>query len=220
MIFRTINFCAILIIFSFVEFSNCHAQKANDLSGGVIYISNFIASDYFYSLKNDNNDLALVDTLFNRSYIYFDGDISEALLALTFACLPYNKMPLKLPLLNIRVDIPLPSVEESIFQIKIKNLPSHLLYDSPENEFGDKDKIPHFFGNAFLSYNISFINLAKFASVYVELFESSFAVEGAVSLRDMRVNQLGELFGAALKNNINLKPSTLFSLYQLYFSIF
>ena len=220
---KMVKFSAIIFLFFCMEFPNSFAQDRHDLSCGVIYISNFIASDYFSSLKSDTNDVALLDTLFQRSYDYYNGDISESLLTLTFAGLPYSKMPLKIPVVNVRIDIPLPSVKDAIFEIKKNNLPSQLLFDSPHSEFGDKDKISHFFGNAFLSYNvsiISIINFAKFASIYIELFESAFEVEGAVSLRDLRVNQLGEFFGAALKNNDNIKPSSFFAMYGLYFVIF
>ncbi|MBN1639455.1 MAG: hypothetical protein JW866_10835 [Ignavibacteriales bacterium] len=193
------------------------SQRSRTLSEGIFYISDFIASDYFLSLKEKKNDLDLVDTIYVRALKYYNYDYSEALLALTFATLPFNKIPLKIPFLNVKLNIPLPSACDSVFQIKLRNLPSQFFFDTPKYEFGDKDKLPHFFGNAFLSYNISFFNISEFFGILVELFEESFAIDGRLNLRDIRVNRIGSEFGKLLEDNNNILPSQMFLIYTLIY---
>jgi hypothetical protein len=190
------------------------AQSKPSFKNGVIYLSKFISSDYFISLKNNSNDLDLVDTLYLRSVKYYESDYSEAMLALTFACLPYNEMHLKLPIFPVTLTLHLPTVSNPLFDIKTKNLPSQLFFDTPKNNFGDKDKLSHFFGNAFIECNFSFFNLSKFLGIFVERFEETFKVQGAMDKRDLYVNDLGAEFGKGLKGNNRLLPSEILKNYS------
>lgn len=135
------------------------------------------------------------------------------MLALTFACLPYKVMNVKLPILPITLAIHLPAVSSPLFDIKTKNLPSKLFFDTPENGFGDKDKLSHFFGNAFIEFNIPFFNLSKFLGIFVEKFEETFYVEGAMDKRDLYVNALGAKFGKSLRENSAILPSEFINKY-------
>ena len=184
---------------------------------GVIYLSEYIASDNFVELSKLNNDQALVDSLYKRSLRFYNGDISEALLALTFATLPFNKMPVTIPFFNIRIPLRLPAVDEELFKIKKNNLPGIVYFDSRTKGGQDKDKVAHFFGNAFLAYNILFINASKVLGIFVELFESSFKVSGGVDFRDLQTNGLGEAFGNSLRRNNKLLPSQFFKIYSLFY---
>lgn len=191
-----------------------NAQRNPTFRNGVAYLSLFISSDYFASLKNKSTDIDLVDTLYLRSYKYYKNDCSEALLALTFASLPYKEMNLKLPLIPVTLTIPLPAVKEPLFDLKTRNLPSQLFYDSPGNSFGDKDKLPHFFGTAFIEYNFPIFNISKFLGMFVEKFEETFYVQGAMDKRDLYVNRLGAKFGKGLRKNSNLLPSEFLKKYS------
>lgn len=194
----------------------CFPQSTPTFKSGVIYLSRFIASDYFFELKNSSNHLDLVDTLYVKAINYYREDYSEALLALTFASLPYKELPVQVPVIGWRINIPLPAVPEPFFGIKTRNLPSRLLPDSPSSEFGDKDKLSHFFGNAFLEYNFPFFNFSKFLGIFVEKFEETFYVQGAMDNRDLIVNRLGAQFGKALCGDKNLRPSQFFKKYSGY----
>jgi hypothetical protein len=190
------------------------AQGKPTFKNGVVYLSRFISSDYFSSLKNRTADIDLVDTLYLRSYKYYRNDCSEALLALAFALLPYNEMNLKLPLIPATLTIPLPAVGEPLFDLKTRNLPSQFFYDSPGNSFGDKDKLPHFFGTAFIEYNFPIFNISKFLGIFVEKFEETFYVQGAMDKRDLYVNRLGARFGKGLREKSNLLPSEFLKKYS------
>ena len=65
----------------------------------------------------------------------------------------------------------------------------------PEIDYGDKDKLAHFFGSAFLSYESTIFDLGKLIGYFVEAFEESFKVQSTVDLRDLDVNEYGRLFG-------------------------
>jgi hypothetical protein len=181
----------------------------------VIYLSKLIAEEKITHI--DKNDLEKIDSLYKHAIYFFDGNVSEALLALSFATLPFNKMPMTFPIFNIRIDLNLPSVNQSLFEFKRKNIPGLVFFDSKKNGGQDKDKVAHFFGNAFLSYNITFINLSKFLGFFVELFESTFKVSGGIDFRDIQTNYLGEFFGKSLKENPNLLPSDFFNVYSLFY---
>lgn len=183
---------------------------------GLFYLSDYIASDEFANLKQSTTDLQKVDSLFSKSAKYFKNDISEALLCLTFACLPFDKIDFRLPFIGI-LEIPLPTPPKNIFNKRLKNLPKKLFFNSPTNDFGDKDKLSHFFGNAFLHYNISVFNFSKFMGIFVEKTEQNFFANGELDSRDLIANHLGELFAEMLKVDSTSKPSNALLVYQLLY---
>ena len=193
---------------------------AQDIGGisfadGVIHLSKIIA-DEKYSSK-DYSDLEIVDSLFGEELSFYNGDISEALLALTFAALPFNKMPVSIPFIGSRINLKLPSVNQELFEKKRKNIPGKIYFDSSAEGSGDKDKLAHFFGNAFLAYNISFFNLSRFLGLLVELFEEAFKVSGRIDFRDPPSNHLGEFFGYSLRTNPSQKVSDFLNVYSLFY---
>ena len=213
----------LLIIFFFIFFNSKifsqHGYEKN-FYGGIFYISDYIASDDFQKLKSFNSDPELVDSIYSKALQFFDGDYSETFLCLAFGTVPFNDIKVKLPIIGSQIIIPLPSPSKMKFENRTKNLPKNIFVDSPKNDFGDKDKIAHFFGNAFLSYNFGWFNFSKFMGIFVEKVEDGFFVEGGFDTRDLIVNTLGELFGKLVKNNPGVKPSNVLKFYQLiYFRI-
>jgi hypothetical protein len=164
----------------------------------------------------------LVDSIYIRAVEFSNEDYSEALLALTFAAVPYKEVPIEGPIFKSSMYFPLTSADDSTFVLKNKNLPKELYYDSPTTDYGDKDKLAHFFGNAFLSYSITIFDLANEFGYFVESFEEDFKVQSRVDYRDLEVNINGAFFGTMLLKNKNLLPSdiilfrslTLFSFIQ------
>ena len=203
-------------IFIFSSFSLFSQQSK--LSKTVNYISEFISSGYFEKLKVKANDLSLVDTLFNRAVNYRDSDYSEALLSLMFATVPYKKVPIQIPLIKTIVQFPLTSAGDSVFLLKNKNLPKDFYFDTPQTNFGDKDKLAHFFGSAFLAYNSSIFDLGDLIGYFVEVFEEEFKVQSVIDSRDMMTNKLGYIFGTYLKKNKNIQPSNAFLLRTLFYT--
>lgn len=204
-----------LILFPFLIFS-----QQSKLSKAVSYLSGFIASEYFNELKSSNSDLVLVDTIYLRAVDYFEGDYSEALLALTFTTVPYNEVPIETPILKNLLYFPLTSANDSIFLKKNKQLPRYLFFDSPETEHGDVDKQAHFYGSAFISYSITIFDLGNLIGYFVEAFEEDFKVQSRIDTRDLDVNLYGKIFGESLNINTNTLPSHIMVIRSLRYFIF
>jgi hypothetical protein len=208
-----------LLLITFLFYINTSAQQSK-LSSAVNQISEYIASDEFGKMLNYVDHVSLIDTIYTKALIINDNNISETLLSLTFASIPYKKVPITIPILNFTLHYPLVSADDSIFHLKNKHLPSHFLFDSPGNEYGDKDKIAHFFGNAFLGYHSTFLDVSILLGLFVEVFEETFQVQSEVDPRDLEVNFYGRAYGKALKRNQFVLPSQSLILYPLFYSFF
>jgi len=206
-----------VIIIFISGFSHPQDIELSNLSDRVMLLSGYIASDEFKNKLDSPDHKSLVDTIYSHSLLICENDISEALLTAALATLPYKKVPFVVPLINERTDGTIFNMPDSTFNNKVSNLPSDLFFDSPTGSFGDKDKLSHFFGNAFLSYNVELFNLSKFLSILVELFEESFKVDGSVSTKDLLIGNLGELYGRTLSEYENRLPSEYLSYYKLFF---
>ncbi len=206
-----------LVLFFLMSFTIIIIPQQSTFSKKINSISNFIASDYFLNLKKNNNDLALVDTIYLRALKLDNYNYQEALFDLTFASIPYNHVYIKIPLLNFLVNYHLPSAEESIYLAKNRNLPKHIFFDSPGDNFGDKDKLAHFFGSAFITYSSYFFDLGNLIGYFVEVFEQDFEVQNAIDPRDLQSNILGNIFGQILKSNKRILPSKVLLIRSLIF---
>jgi len=205
----------ILLLLIFISL-NSFSQQSN-LSKTVNYISSYIASEHFSNLKNNIGDVAATDSIFSEAMRFTEYDYGDALIALMLATVPYNEVPIQIPILNSTVYYPLTSADEETFLTKNENLPRYLFFDSPQNNYGDKDKLAHFFGSAFLSYESNIFDIGKLIGYFVEAFEESFKVQSSVDLRDLDVNEYGRLFGDLLKENKDLLPSQIFLIRSIRF---
>ncbi len=206
-----------LILLILLLCSKSFAQRDYEKSfyGGLFYITDYITSQEFVDLQTTITDLQLVDSIYAKALIFFEGDYSETFLCLTFASIPFNHIKFRLPVVGSQINIPLPSPGKSKFEARTKNLPKYLFIDSQQNDFGDKDKLAHFFGNAFLSYNFGWFNFSKFMGIFVEKVEDGFFIEGQYDIKDLIINNYGEAFGKAVKNNPDIKPSNILKIYEL-----
>ncbi len=213
---QLIKYFLLLLVFQSFSITITFAQQSH-LSKSINYISKFIASDYFSDLKKTNNDLALVDTIYLRALQFNKNNFSETLFDLTMAVIPYNHVHVRFPLIDAMVDYRLPSAEEDIYNGKNKNLPKWLFFDTPEDSFGDKDKLAHFFGSAFISYSSNFFDLGNLIGYFIEVFEQDFEVQNSIDPRDLQTNILGNIFGQILKDNKKVLPSDVLIIRSLIF---
>jgi len=206
----------LIILYILLLFQNNFSQQSQ-VSKTVNHISSYIASEEFLELKNNIGDVAVTDSVFIQAIIFTNGNISEALLALMLATVPYREVPIQIPLFNSTISYPLISASEEIFLAKNENLPKYLFFDSPNNNYGDKDKLAHFFGSAFLSNESNIFDIGKLIGYFVEAFEESFKVQSSVDIRDLDVNDYGRLFGNLLQENNDLLPSQIFLIRSIRF---
>lgn len=172
----------------------------------------YLISDEFEEVSKSKDVMTAIDSLYVNALRINDNDISETLVSLTFATLPYHEVPLKLPIINVTFYYKLIAPPDSLYFKKNQQLPTQIFTDSPKNSFGDKDKLAHFFGAAFLSYNSPLFDLTDIIGYFVEAFEESFKVEGGFDVRDIRVNNLGKAFGKALDKNKRTLPSEILNI--------
>ena len=210
-ILKLVNFFLIFLISN-----QLNAQQSN-ISKTVNHISSYIASEEFLNLRNSIGDLSSTDSIYVVAVRFNDGNIGDALLGLMLATVPYREVPIQLPIVNSIVNFPLTSADEETFLMKNENLPRYLFFDTPQNNYGDKDKLAHFFGSAFLSYESNIFDLGKLIGYFVEAFEESFKVQSSVDIRDLDVNDYGRLFGNLLQENNDLLPSQIFLIRSIRF---
>lgn len=187
-----------------------YSQHSNDWNK-VDSLTAFIANSGFIH----KNDLEKMDIIWQKSLELNDNHNSEALFDLIYACIPYKKINLRMPLIGGIITYRILSSNDSIFNLKNKNLPKYLFFDSEQSDYGDKDKPAHFFGSAFLAYNEYFFDLSNTFGYFVEAFEEKFELQNQIDSRDLRANFYGSMFGRELRKNSKAKPSTFFLLHTL-----
>lgn len=207
------NISIIIILFLFLFYADLYPQN-HQLYDDIVHISHYICSSKMTSLNKEPS--RWIDSLFNYTMRFKNNDISETLFLLTFVTLQYKEMPLKIPIIEKEIFMPLPHPHDSLFHAKNKAMPKLFFYFSSVNE-NDRDKYSHFFGNAFLSFNIDLFNLSKFMGIFVEYFEDTFKVEGAVDIKDIYTNFLGEKFGRNISENLHILPSKVISSIDILF---
>ena len=207
----------IIIVLIPIFASTAQENYPKSFYGGLFFISHYLTTDEYKDFSKTHSDLACTDHIYETALKFFDNDISETCFCLTFALIPYNKILMKLPLIGTHVTIPLPSPPNSVFKEKLKNTPKNIFCDSPNDGFGDKDKLAHFFSNTFLKYDVTIFNLSDFLGIFVEYFEQAFFLQGGYDIRDIITNHIGEFFAKMLEQNKNAKPSDALKLYQLIY---
>jgi hypothetical protein len=205
-----------LICFTLIVMPLSFSQQSN-ISKAVNYISSYIASEDFIHLKNEVGDLFATDSIYVTALKFKENNYSEALLALSAATLPYKEVPIVIPLINLVWNYPVISANDSIYNLKNKNLPTNFFYDTPQNEYGDKDKLAHFFGFAFLEYSTLIFDFGNLIGNFIEAFEEDFKIQSSIDYRDLEVNFLGKCFGKLLKKDKSLLPSQVFVMRTLYY---
>ena len=206
-----------LIMFSIVVIQESFFPQQSNLSKAVNHISSYIASKEFLELKKEIGDLSVADSIFKVALKLSGNDYSETLLAVCVATLPYKEVPIVIPLIKSVWNYPLVSASDSIYNLKNENLPSRFFYDTPLNDYGDKDKLAHFFGFAFLSYSTLFFDFGNLIGNFIEAFEEDFKIQSSVDYRDLEVNFLGKCFGKFLKEDESVLPSQVLVMRTLYY---
>ncbi|MDP2037360.1 MAG: hypothetical protein Q8L04_08245, partial [Ignavibacteria bacterium] len=88
--FNNLLLVILLLLIITPNYSLSQTKYEKDFYGGLFFLSDYIASDEFLQIKKTTTDLEQVDIIFSKAVKYFESDISEALLCLTFSCLPFQ----------------------------------------------------------------------------------------------------------------------------------
>jgi hypothetical protein len=159
-----------------------------------------------------HTDLQRLDSIYIQAVELCEGDIREALLVCAVATLPYHTFPAVIPLTGIVIWVPVSTESRDDFARRLEALPSQLYLDSPR--YGDRDKLPHFFGSAWLYCLIRSSSIVSLIGHGIEIFEGLFKLEGSYDERDVEVNRLGMDFAKRLMENDETLPSEVFLGYR------
>ncbi len=188
--------------------------QGSTLSNNVVAMTHRIIANHQTGIVG-YNQISELDTIFRQSKDLCDDSYSEALITLTFACLPFRAFAVRIPVVKAQLMYNVYSADSATFERKNDFLPNNVYFDSPKSRFGDKDKLAHFFGAAFLGYVTGSVNIPDYIGCLVEVFEEVFKVDSSIDLRDVRTNKLGGRFGRMLRKKPEANPSMYFSFYNL-----
>jgi hypothetical protein len=170
-------------------------------------LKGYIRSEKFSCLKSKDGDTRAIDAIFQRALEISNNDVSEALFISALSTMEHKTVGVRLPIIRLPVYFPLSSESDSVFRYRVARLPAHFYIDSPPDEYGDKDKLQHFFGSAFLAYCSRSRGFANFIGDFIEWGEGEFIVDGVDDPRDRRANHEGQEFGLTLGDRLDALPS-------------
>jgi hypothetical protein len=169
----------------------------------------FVRSKTFRRIRRRYGDLRAADAVFVRAMQLTDNNTAIALLLSSVASFDHQLIELKVPVLALF--FPLSNESDQEFDRRISNLPTKLYPDGPPS--GDRDKLQHFFGSAFIAFVFESAPSADRVGEFVEQEEDQWIVGGANDDRDRRTNRQGQQFGLALLDNNRQYPSTFMQLH-------
>ncbi|HEY6191053.1 MAG TPA: hypothetical protein VI215_01865 [Bacteroidota bacterium] len=170
-----------------------------------IELKAFLRSKTFRRLRAGLGDVGALDALYVRAMQLTDNNTAVALLLATIATFDHRLVGLKVPV--FRFYFPLSDESEEEFDRRVNSLPRNLYRDTPPGTAGDRDKLQHFFGSAFLTLLFETEEGAERIGLFVEEGEDAFIVGGVKDDRDLRADQEGQRFGRALLEDIRRMPS-------------
>ena len=170
------------------------------------HIRQYILDERFQVLRDRCGDMRTIDAIFLKSLKIADYNIARALFLSFMAVLEHRKIEVEMPIVS-SLKVPLTFEKDSIFSARIKHLPTQVYSDSPTTPEGDRDKLQHFFGSAYLSYASEAPGFTRTLGNLIEWGEPVFIVGGTDDPRDKRANNQGESFGRDLLVVKTLLPS-------------
>ncbi len=167
----------------------------------------YVCSDEFAEFRNEYGDLYSVDAIFDKAMALSWNNVYEALLLSLVATMDHSKFGVKVPVLGPLIWVPLTSEFDEEFETRVAALPTKIYADSPLGRGGDRDKLQHFFGSAFLAYTFESRESAERIGEFIEWGEDKVIVDGALDERDFRANRHGQEFGLRLLDDKDAMPS-------------
>lgn len=171
-------------------------------------LKEYIRSEEFATFKKQYGDLYSVDAIFDEAMRISWSNAYEALLISLVSTMDHRKFGVRFPFFGPLLWIPLSSEFEDEFRIRIHALPTRFYKDTPAS--GDRDKLQHFFGSAFLTYISESRDAAQRIGEFIEWGEENVIVGGASDERDFRANRQGQEFGLRLLEDKSTLPSPFF----------
>ncbi len=167
-------------------------------------IRTYVRDGRFAILLKRCGEMRAIDAIYLKALKIAEHSIGRALFLSLVATLEHRDIDLKVPIIG-SVGLPLTFEEDSTFNARMSNLPAKIYADTPPE--GDRDKLQHFFGSAYIAYTSESREFARTSGDLVEWGEAKLVVGGVDDDRDRRANSQGERFGHDLLTIKNLLPS-------------
>lgn len=165
------------------------------IRNGVV-LKSYVRSQRFRELRRRFGDLRAINAVYIRALRLTEGNTAMALFYCTLATMDHRVVGIKIPV--FKLFFPLSNESSKEFALRVANLPSHFYSDTPATTAGDRDKLQHFFGSAFIANAFESRGAAERIGYFIEWGEDALIVDGAYDERDMRANRQGHEFGLAL----------------------
>lgn len=167
-------------------------------------IRTYVRDERFGILMKRCGETRAIDAIYLKALKIAEHSVGRALFLSFVATLEHRDVEMKVPIIG-SVGLPLTFEEDSMFHARMRNLPLKIYVDTPPE--GDRDKLQHFFGSAYIAYTSESREFARTSGDLVEWGEAKLVVGGADDDRDRRANSQGERFGHDLLTIRNLLPS-------------
>lgn len=171
-------------------------------------LKEYICGEEFVHFRQVYGDVQGVDAIFNRALHLCWNNTGEALLICLLSTMDHRSFGVRLPLIGDILWLPLTSEFPDEFQVRVKALPKKLYPDTPPGAAGDRDKLQHFFGSAYITLLTESVEAAERTGEFIEWGEQEFIVGGVNDWRDLRADRQGGLFGLGLLSDMELRPSS------------
>jgi hypothetical protein len=173
-------------------------------------LKDYIRSDEFREVRRQHGDLCAVDRIFQEARALSWDNCYEALFIALFATMDHSRVGIRIPLIGSLLWLPLTSEFREDFAARLDALPVRLYSDTPAAHPGDRDKLQHFFGSAFLAFLLESPDAADRVGNFIEWGEDVFVVGGVNDPRDVRANRQGQAFARRLLDDRSARPSEFF----------
>ena len=173
-----------------------------------IDLKDFIRSDAFAEFRKRAGDARAVDAIFVRAMSLTANNTAVALMIATVATFDHYTVGVKAPFFNLAFPLSNESYED--FTARVRNLPGEFYPDTPPGDRGDRDKLQHFFGSAFVALAFESRGAAQRVGNFIEAGEDAVIIDGVLDDRDERANWNGREFGLALLADNRRYPSEFF----------
>jgi hypothetical protein len=169
----------------------------------------YIRDDRFGILFRRCGEMRAIDAIYLKALKIAEHSVGRALFLSLVAVLEHRDLELKVPIVG-SIGLPLTFEEDSVFNARMRHLPANIYADTPPE--GDRDKLQHFFGSAYIAYASESREFARTSGDLIEWGEAKLVVGGVDDDRDRRANSQGERFGHDLLTIKNLLPSDFLNL--------
>lgn len=173
-----------------------------------IEMKSFIRSRTFRNIRKIYGDRKSVDAIYIHAMQLTNNNTAVALFLSAIATFDHRTVGFKIPFLSLF--FPLSNESDEEFDRRLRHLPVRLYDDTPPE--GDRDKLQHFFGSAFLTVFFESAHPAVRIGDFIEVGEDAVIVGGVDDIRDRRTNRLGSRFGRAVLDDNHRLPSEFFKI--------